>query len=138
VSLVKLTILNQTVMDKNQRDLFRSIFILGAIVIFAIIGLIFDRSWLKAIRISIALSVYCGFLFLVISRLNRDAIPVWPFLCSAAAAEMASGWLRPEARNSIHFTVVAAGMLIGLAHWIGLRLSSTINNRIRGRFQKPM
>src|SRR5262245_6591274 len=118
-------------MNTLRRNFIRSILVLIAMFTLAISGLSIDGNWIKALRVSIAVVVYCGILLLMIRQDEPDSIPVWPFLIAAASAEMTSGWLRPDARSFFNFPVALAAMLLGLIHWIALRCTPAIYNRIR-------
>ena len=117
----------------NQRRVKFSIglILLGGII--TIGGLAFEGNWPKALRVSIAIGVYSGLLFLLIRRYASGYMALWPFLLAAAAAEIASGWLRPDAVHRIEMPTVAAASLLGVVHWAGLYASEFLRSSIIAR-----
>lgn len=111
-----------------KQHLKLSIAVLGAIGIFAVVGLAMEGNWSKAQRVTIAIAVYSCILLLVCGR--RERISVLWFLFAAGSAEIASGWLRPDATGSIELRMVAAAGLLGFVHWLGLRASEGLRKQL--------
>jgi hypothetical protein len=120
----------------NRRDLFASLLIMSILVAFALTGLMWDENWRKVLRVGVGFSAYIVVLMTAIrvyslEARGRASLPFWAFALAGAAAEACSGWLRPQARWSVDIpTVIMAAILIGGAHWLGLRFWRPLRERI--------
>lgn len=117
----------------NQRRVKLSIGLILLAGIITVGGLAFEENWPKALRVSIAIGVYSAVLLILTRRYAVGYLALWPFLLAAAAAEMASSWLRPDASARIEAPTVAAASLLGLVHWAGLYASEFLRSRIVAR-----
>ena len=110
-----------------RRDLFVSVALLGLIVAMALGRIALDGNWQKVLRISLAFLIYSTALMLLVrlaakAAVERFGMPFCLFAVAAGAAELASGWLRPDWRVSdTLFMPLAAALLIGGFHWLALR-----------------
>ena len=111
-----------------RRDLLVSLIFLALIFAFVLGVLALDANWRKFLRVLIAASTY---LCVLLTRLKvrgkvitaSGGIPFWAFAVAAAAAELSSGWLRAGASVGVSLWVsLAAALLIGGVHWLGLRV----------------
>jgi hypothetical protein len=131
-------------MDAARRDFYASLCFIGLVTAAVLCGLAHDENWRKFLRISIASATYVAALLTVYSlRSRRDGVcarlPFWCFAASAAAAELASGWLRPNVPPGTTLWVApVAALLLGgvnrlaLARWRPLR-DSLLSGRGRTR-----
>lgn len=120
-----------------RRDFVLSLILMSLLGAFALSGLALDANWRKLARVSLGFSTYlCALLSLVrglkLFEKGRAHIPFPVFAVAAAAAEMASGWLRPTARSTVDFAVaLAAALLIGGAHWLALRTWRPLRKKVQ-------
>ena len=118
------------------RDLYASLLVMSILVAFALTGLAWDENWRKLLRVALGFAAYVVALVTAIrvyslDKRERVSLPLWAFALAGAAAEASSGWLRPQARWSVDIpTVTMAALLIGGAHWLGLRLWRPLRERI--------
>lgn len=122
-----------------SRDLLASVWLLGVAFAAVLAGLALDANWRKLLRVLIAAPTYvCVLLTLFrvrgVAAASGGGLPPWPFCAAAAAAELASGWLRAGVAAHITFWVAPlAAVLIGGLHWLGLRYWRPLRERIMGR-----
>ncbi|MFN2510108.1 MAG: hypothetical protein ABR568_01545 [Pyrinomonadaceae bacterium] len=118
-----------------RRDLIVSISVLGFIIALAVTQLAWEGNWPKVLRVSLAFLTY-GALLLSFTRVSKTAVerirlPFWIFAVAGGAAEMASGWLRPDWRLSDTIVLpLAAAALIGGSHWLVLVAWRPLRERI--------
>ena len=114
-----------------RRDFRLSLCVFALVVASALCGLALDANWWKFLRVLLAFSTYSTILLLLLRRETRGPLPLWPFALAAGAAELASGWLRPNADALLSLRVApAAALLIGGAHWLALRAWRRLHGRI--------
>lgn len=117
--------------NNSRRDFRLSLGVFALIVASALCGLALDANWPKFLRVLLAFSTYSAVLLLLFRRETPGALPLWPFALAAAAAELASGWLRPNATALLSPSVApAAALLIGGLHWLTLRAWRPLRARI--------
>jgi hypothetical protein len=117
--------------NNSRRDFRLSLGVVALIVASALCGLAFNANWPKFLRVLLAFSTYSTILLLLFRRATPGALPLWPFALAAGAAELASGWLRPNATALLSLSVApAAALLIGGAHWLALRSWRPLRGRI--------
>ena len=108
-------------------DLWVSLCVLGLLIAFALSGLAWDENWRKFVRVAIGFSAYILVLLSALQAYRlitkrRTSLPFPAFALAACAAELSSGWMRPNARTTFDFlTALAASFLIGGIHWLALR-----------------
>jgi hypothetical protein len=119
-----------------RRDLTLSMGLLALIIILALCRIAWSGNWLKVLRVSLGFLTY-GLMLPGLLRsfapqaLARGRLPFWIFALAAAAAELCSGWLRPDWRMSDLLTLpVVAAFLIGGFHWWVLRTWREFRARI--------
>jgi hypothetical protein len=110
--------------------------LLALIIIMALFRIAWTGNWLKVLRVSLGFLTY-GLTLLAMLRsfaqpaLERGRLSFWIFALAAAAAELCSGWLRPDWRMSDLLTLpVVAAFLIGGFHWSVLRMWRGLRERI--------
>jgi hypothetical protein len=113
-----------------MKELKLSVLVVAGLGLFATAGLITQQNFSKALRIGIAFSVYVSILLLYIRRSSSENIPLFPFVIAGGFAEIASGWLRPDATGFIEIPMVAAATLLAVVHWLGLRGSLLLRRHI--------
>ena len=118
--------------NNARRDFRLSLGVIALIVASALCGLAFNANWPKFLRVLLAFSTYSAVLLLLLRRrATPDALPLWPFALAAGAAELASGWLRPNATALLSLSVApAAALLVGGVHWLVLRAWRPLRGRI--------
>lgn len=122
-----------------RRDLIVSLSVLTVLIAFALSGLAFDENWRKLLRVLTGFSAYVVVLLSALaiygSTGRRAArLPFRAFALAGGAAEISSGWLRPEARMPVDIlTAMAAALLIGGAHWLALRAWRPLYEKISAR-----
>ena len=115
----------------SRRDFRLSLGLFALIVASALCGLALDANWWKFLRVLLAFSTYSTLLLLLLRRATPGPLPLWPFALAAGAAELASGWLRPNATALLSLSVApAAALLIGGVHWLTLRAWRPLHGRI--------
>jgi len=119
-----------------RRDLMLSMGLLTLIIILALFRIAWTGNWLKVLRVSLAFLTY-GLTLPALLRgfaqhaLERNRLPFWIFALAAAAAELCSGWLRPDWRMSDLLTLpLVAAFLIGGFHWCVLHMWRGVRGRI--------
>lgn len=119
-----------------RRDLWESLCVLGLLIAFALSGLAWDENWRKFVRILMGFSAY---IIVLLSALRayalitgrRHHLPFWAFALAGAAAEISSGWLRPNARAQVDLaTAIAAALLVGGIHWLALHARRPLREKI--------
>jgi hypothetical protein len=122
--------------DVARRDMLVSVGLLAVIIILALSRIALDGNWQKVLRVSMAFLIYTAVL-LVLARgrarfsAANSRLPFWIFAVAAAAAELSSGWLRPDWRASDVLAMpVAAALLVGGFHWVVLRAWRPLRERI--------
>jgi thiol:disulfide interchange protein len=120
-----------------RRDMLVSMGLLALIIVLALGRIALDSNWQKVLRVSLAFLVYVTVLFLLAriirARFSAESapLPFWIFAVSAMAAELSSGWLRPDWRVSDLLAMpVAAALLVGGFHWMVLRAWRPLRERI--------
>jgi hypothetical protein len=120
-----------------RRDLLLSMGGLALIIVLALGRIALDGNWQKVLRVSLAFLVYAAALLVLAkarARLTAAAsapLPFWIFALAGAAAELSSGWLRPDWRLSDLLGMpFAAALLIGGFHWLVLRAWRPLRERI--------
>ena len=117
--------------NNSRRDLHLSLGVFALIVASALCGLALDANWRKFLRVLLAFSTYSTILLLLFRRETSGPLPLWPFALAAGAAELASGWLRPNATPLLSPSVApVAALLIGGVHWLTLRAWRRLHGRI--------
>ena len=118
--------------NNSRRDFRLSLGVFAIIVASALCGLALDANWWKFLRVLLAFSTYSTILLLLLRRATPGPLPLWPFALAAGAAELASGWLRPDATALLSLSVAPiAALLIGGVHWLALRAWRPLHGRIR-------
>jgi hypothetical protein len=126
-----------------RRDLMLSMGLLALIITLALFRIAWSGNWIKVLRVSLAFLTY-GLTLLTLLRnfaqpafersrlpLERSRLPFWIFALAAAAAELCSGWLRPDWRMSDLLTLpLFAAFLIGGFHWSVLSMWRGLRERI--------
>ncbi len=136
--------MDSTARSTARRDFVLSLIFMSLLVAFVLSGLALDANWRKLARVGLGFSTYLFVLLSLVGGLRlfekrRAPIPFPVFALSAAAAELASGWLRPTARSTVDFAVaLAAALLIGGTHWLALRTWRPLRTRIVGKTQKAV
>jgi len=116
----------KSLVSVSRRDLLVSIGVLGLIICLALSRLALQGNWEKVLRVSLAFVAYSGVLLSLAvytfkSVADRVRAPLWIFSVAGAAAELASGWLRPDWRLSDTLVLpLLAAVLVGGLHWIAL------------------
>jgi hypothetical protein len=119
-----------------RRDLLVSMAVFGFIIALAASQLALVGNWQKVLRISLAFITYSAVLLSLARYVSRFAVqgihpPFWIFAVAGGAAEVASGWLRPDWSLSDTLTLpLAAAVLIGGSHWLALRAWRPLRERI--------
>lgn len=117
-------------------DLIVSIGVIGLIVTLAVSQLALAGNWPKVFRVSLAFLTYSAVLLIFARYVTKFAeekirLPFWIFAVAGAAAEIASGWLRPDWILSDTLTLpLAAAVLIGGSHWLALIAWRPLRERI--------
>ena len=117
-----------------RRDLLLSMGLLALIIVLALGRIALDGNCQKVVRVSLAFVVYATAL-LVLARARFSGanapLPFWIFAVAGAAAELSSGWLRPDWRLSDLLAMpFAAALLVGGFHWLVLRAWRPLRERI--------
>jgi hypothetical protein len=119
------------------RDFKMSLLVLALLIGFALSGLAWDENWRKLVRVLIGFSAYVVVLLAAVGaysymrKQRRVSLPFRAFALSGAAAEISSGWLRPNAQASVDlWTALAAALLIGGVHWLALRAARSLHERL--------
>jgi len=111
--------------DSSRRDLRLSLALIGAVVVFALIGLATDHNWPKLLRVSLAFATYAGSLLGSTRRARAGAdrpISYSWFALAGALAGLVSGIVRPEFRFDVLVAgTMAAAILLAGVHWLALR-----------------
>ncbi|HJU87203.1 MAG TPA: hypothetical protein VJ788_07555 [Gemmatimonadota bacterium] len=107
--------------DSRSDELAASLFVLGAIVVLAIVGLVTDGNWPKIARVATAFLSY-----VVVLLAGRGAagerVPFRAFALAGGACGLVSGLVRAEVRGAVVAAGVLAGaFLLGGMHWLALR-----------------
>ncbi|HMF56532.1 MAG TPA: hypothetical protein VK619_09325 [Pyrinomonadaceae bacterium] len=119
-----------------RRDFLASMCVLGFIALSALCRIALQSNWIKCVRVSIAFSVYSLVLISLFRLDHRKSetdvrLPFWRFALAGALAELASGWLRPDASVTDElFMIPAAAVLVGGFHWLVLKSRRPLRNRI--------
>jgi hypothetical protein len=119
-----------------RRDLIVSMGVLGFIIALAVSRLALEGNWQKVLRVSLAFLTYSAVLLSLAGYVHKFSVanirlPFWVFAVAAGAAEVASGWLRPDWRLSDTVTLpLAAAVLIGGSHWLALTAWRPLRERI--------
>jgi hypothetical protein len=125
-----------------RRDLLISLVLLGCVFLFVLGGLAWDENWRKFLRVLIGAALYVSILLALLRARSksikaRDGLPLWAFAVAAAAAELASGWLRTNVSEGITFWLAPlAALLIGGVHWLALRSWRPLRQYITGSDSK--
>ena len=127
--------MTSTVSPKAVRH---SLAVLGAVVLFALIGLAFAGNWPKVLRVGLAAASYAAVLVAGSRSLSREkpgaAIPYWLFAIAGAAAGLVSGLVRPTVQPSVVLVSVLAGaFLLSSVHWAGARRYKGVLKTLSGR-----
>ena len=120
--------------DVAREDLTVSLVIIGLIIAFALVQLGFQGNWPKVLRVSLAFLTYSTVLLCLIRwtlKAEQSSLPYHIFAVAAGAAELCSGWLRPDWRISDVLTIpLIAAVLIGGLHWLALRVWRPLHLRL--------
>ena len=122
--------------NARRRDFIVSIGVLGFIVALAVSQLALEGNWQKVLRVSLAFLTYSAVLLSFaryVSKFAEESIHLRfrIFAVAGAAAEIASGWLRPDWSLSDTLTLpLAAAVLIGGSHWLALMAWRPLRERI--------
>ena len=108
----------------------------GFIILLAVSQLALQGNWQKVLRVSLAFLTYSAVLLSFARYFSKFGVtsirlPFWIFAVAGGAAEIASGWLRPDWRLSDTLMLpLAAAALIGGLHWLGLMAWRPLRERI--------
>ncbi|MGI8897309.1 MAG: hypothetical protein ACR2IB_02835 [Pyrinomonadaceae bacterium] len=125
-----------TLENVARRDLIVSMGMLGFIIAVAVSQLAWEGNWQKALRVSLAFLTYSTVLLMLVHFLSKIAVesirpPFWIFAVAGGAAEVASGWMRPDWNLSDTLMLpLAAAALIGGSHWLALTAWRPLRERI--------
>lgn len=109
--------------DRVRYNLILSLAAIGLIIALGVIQLGLQGNWPKVLRVSAAFLAYSTFLLYLARWSPRALLPFYMFAIAAGAAELCSGWLRPDWRASDSFTMpLIAALLLGGFHWFVLRV----------------
>lgn len=107
-------------LPRARRDLYGSLLLLGAVVVFALAGLAWDGNWPKVLRVATAAAGYAAVL-LAAGRRSTTILPWRAFAAAGAVAGLLSGAVRAESSAPLLVAQTAAGaLLLGGFHRLAL------------------
>jgi hypothetical protein len=106
--------------QRYPAGLVPSLFVLGAVVAFALVGLAAAGNWPKVLRVVAAAGTY-ALLLLALCR-GRSKARIESFIATGAAAGAVSGLVRPSVSPAVVVAgMLGAGLLLAPLHWLALR-----------------
>jgi len=119
-----------------RRDFIVSLSVLALIIALAVSQLALAGNWQKVLRVFLAFLTYSGVLLGFARYFSNFVVPncrlpFWIFAVAGGAAEIASGWLRPDwSLSDTLMLPLTAAVLIGGSHWLALIAWRPLRERI--------